>query len=236
MIFWAGKSSDDVHVVVERYPSMPLAARKLDVQSVPGRSGDLIFPQDAYENYVQQYEVYISAERIRLPRAMREVAQWLCAPKGYQRLEDSYDLETFRNAYFVGPLDVESIMHRFGRATIEFSCQPQRWLRSGEIESRLSNGQSLLNPTAFTAKPLITVTGSGSGTLTVGDRTVEINSFPDGYVVLDCEAQNAYGAQGANRNATILAPEFPELAAGETPVSWSGGIAAVTIKPRWWTL
>ena len=127
-------------------------------------------------------------------------------------------------------------MHRFGRATIEFSCQPQRWLRSGEIQSRLLNGQSLLNPTAFAAKPLITVTGSGSGTLTVGSRAVEIKSFPDGYVALDCEAQNAYGAQGANRNATILAPEFPELAAGETPVSWSGGITAVTIKTRWWTL
>ena len=235
MIFWAGKSSDDVHVVVERYPSMPLAARKLDVQSVPGRSGDLIFPQDAYENYVQQYEVYISAERIRLPRAMREVAQWLCAPKGYQRLEDSYDLETFRNAYFVGPLDVESIMHRFGRATIEFSCQPQRWLRSGETESRLSNGQSLLNPTAFTAKPLITVTGTGAGTLTVGDVTVTINSMPRGVIVLDSDTQNAY--YGAlNLNSTISAPEFPTLPAGESAVRWTGGITSVEIIPRWWTL
>lgn len=112
MIFWAGVSSDDVHVVVERYPDVELPARKLDTQAVPGRNGDLLFPQDAYQNYVQAYSIYISAERMRLPRAMRAVADWLCGPRGYQKLEDSYDVETYRRAYFAGPLDVESVMHR----------------------------------------------------------------------------------------------------------------------------
>ena len=37
MIYWAGRSSDDVHVIVERYPSVTLAGRKLDTQAVPGR-------------------------------------------------------------------------------------------------------------------------------------------------------------------------------------------------------
>lgn len=236
MIYWAGRSSDDVHVIVERYPSVTLAGRKLDTQAVPGRNGDLLFEQNAYQNYVQAYEVYMSAEHIRLPRAMREVANWLCGPSGYQKLEDDYDVETYRRAYFAGPLDVESIMHRFGRATIEFSCQPQRFLRAGDQTVELSQGEALLNPTAFTALPLITVTGTGAGTLTVGGRAVAIKSLPDGYVVLDCEAQNAYGAGGINRNATISAPEFPALEAGKTTVSWTGGISGVSVVPKWWTL
>ena len=139
MIYWAGRSSDDVHVIVERYPSVTLAGRKMDTQAVPGRNGDLLFEQNAYQNYIQAYEVYMSAERIRLPRAMREVANWLCGPSGYQKLEDDYDVETYRRAYFAGPLDVESIMHRFGRATIEFSCQPQRFLRAGDQTVELSH-------------------------------------------------------------------------------------------------
>lgn len=236
MIYWAGRSSDDVHVIVERYPSVTLAGRKLDTQAVPGRNGDLLFEQNAYQNYIQAYEVYMSAERIRLPRAMREVANWLCGPSGYQKLEDDYDVETYRRAYFAGPLDVESIMHRFGRATIEFSCQPQRFLRAGDQTLEVLQGETLLNPTAFTALPLITVAGTGAGTLTVGGRTVTVKSLPDGYVILDCEAQNAYGAADANRNATISAPEFPVLEAGETAVSWTGGITNVSIMPRWWTL
>lgn len=177
----------------------------------------------------------MSAERIRLPRAMREVANWLCGPSGYQKLEDDYDVETYRRAYFAGPLDVESIMHRFGRATIEFSCQPQRFLRTGDQTVELSQGEALLNPTAFTALPLITVAGTGAGALTVGNVTVTINSMPRGIVVLDSDTQNAY--YGAfNLNSTVSAPEFPTLPAGESPVRWTGGITSVKIKPRWWTL
>lgn len=235
MIYWAGRSSDDVRVIVERYPSVTLPARKLDTQAVHGRNGDLLFEQNAYQNYIQSYEVYMSAERIRLPRAMREVANWLCGPSGYQKLEDDYDVETYRRAYFAGPLDVESIMHRFGRATIEFSCQPQRFLRTGDQTVELSQGEALLNPTAFTALPLITVAGTGAGALTVGNVTVTINSMPRGIVVLDSDTQNAY--YGAfNLNSTVSAPEFPTLPAGESPVRWTGGITSVKIKPRWWTL
>lgn len=235
MIFWAGKSSDDVHVIVERYPSITLAARKLETQAVPGRNGDLLFAQNAYQNYIQRYEIYVSAECRRLPRAMRDVAAWLCGPSGYQKLEDSYDVDTYRKAYFAGPLDVESVLHRFGRAGIEFSCQPQRFLRIGDEPIRAVNGQMLRNPTPFTALPRITVTGTGAGTLTVGDVTVTINGMPRGAVVFDSDTQNAYyGAY--NLNSTISAPEFPTLPAGETVVRWTGGIAGVEIIPRWWTL
>ncbi len=235
MIFWAGKSSDDVHVIVEHYPAVKLAGRKLETQSVPGRSGDLLFPQDAFENYTQPYDIYVSAESIRLPRAMREVAQWLCAPVGYQKLEDSYDMDTYRMAYYSGTLDVASILHKFGRATIEFNCKPQRYLRSGDTAIQAEQGQTLLNPTAFTALPLITVTGTGAGTLTVGDTTVTINSMPKGAIVFDSDTMNAYyGA--ANLNSTISAPEFPTLGAGESTVRWTGSITGVEIIPRWWTL
>ncbi len=235
MIFWAGRSSDDVHVIVEHYPSVKLAGRKMETQAVPGRSGDLLFTQNAFENYVQPYDIYVSAERIRLPRAMREVAQWLCAPQGYQRLEDSYDLDTYRLAYYSGTLEVESILHKFGRATIEFNCKPQRYLRSGDTPTQVTQGQALLNPTAFTALPLITVTGTGAGTLTVSGVTVTINSMPQGAVVFDSDTQNAYYGD-VNLNGTISAPEFPQLVPGDNTVSWTGAITGVEIVPKWWTL
>lgn len=235
MIFWAGKSSDDYRVIVEKYPSVTLASRKLDAQAVPGRNGDIIYPQAAFNNYVQPYEVYVSAEQMRLPAAMRGVAAWLCGPKGYQTLVDSYDIDTYREAYYAGPLDVASILHRFGRATIEFNCKPQRFLRTGDAEIQMVNDQEINNPTPFAAKPLITVTGTGPGVLKVGGRTVEIKSFVEEALILDCEAQNAYSPDGANRNGIVDAPEFPELD-GKMGIKWTGGITAVKIRPRWWTL
>ena len=49
MIFWAGVSSDDVHVVVERYPSGEVGGRKMDNPAGPGRKGGLLFLQPAYQ-------------------------------------------------------------------------------------------------------------------------------------------------------------------------------------------
>lgn len=99
----------------------------------------------------------------------------------------------------------------------------------------VTNGGELVNPTPFDALPLITVTGSGAGALTVGGVTVEILSMPESTLTIDCEAQDAYSSAG-NRNSVINAPEFPVLAAGSTAISWEGSIISVSVVPRWWTL
>ena len=234
MIFWADKSSDDVHVVVEHYPSPVYPAKKLTTVSVPGRNGDLIFDEGAYENYSQPYDVYISAERPRLPRIARLVAQWLYSPTGYQRLEDSYEPDIYRLAYYAGPTDIENILNRFGRASISFACKPQRFLRYGEDPVKVQSGSTLHNPTAFPALPFVTVSGTAGGTLQIGGVTVKILSL-NGTLTLDSDTQNAYsGTQ--NKNSTISAPEFPSLKAGENTIYYDGGITAVEIIPRWWTL
>lgn len=233
-IVWAGQNSDDLRVVVERCPAQPRPRRRQEAQTIPGRNGDLLFVEDAYDNYIQPYEIYLSAEQLCLPRAARAVAQWICAPRGYQRLEDSYEPDVFRMAYYAGPLELSNILNRFGRATIEFNCKPQRYLKSGERAIALAqSGAKVYNP-GMTALPLITVYGSGAGTLTAGGRTVHLKSI-DEYLVLDSDTQNAYKGM-LNKNSTISAPEFPVLPPGESTVTWTGGVQRVEVVPRWWVL
>lgn len=234
MIFWAGKSSDDVGVIVEHYPALPRPARKAEAVQVPGRNGDFIYVQDAFENYEQPYDIYISAERIKIPNAALYVSQWLNRPKGYQKLEDSYEPQFFRLAYYNGPTDIENIMNRFGRSQIRFNCKPQRFSRQGEFPKTITAAETLLNPFAFPSLPLITVYGSGEGVLQIGGYTVRLLSI-DEFVVLDCDTQNAYKGT-KNKNNTISAPEFPRLEPGENEISWQGGIEKIEIIPRWWTL
>lgn len=234
MIFWAGKGSDDVGAVVEYYPKRIYPSRKINTVNVPGRNGALIIDEHAYTNYTQMYDIYISAEELRLPRAARAVARWLYTPSGYQRLEDSYEPDVYRLAYFSGPVEVENILNRFGRCTIEFNCKPQRFLRRGEAEIAIQSGGTIYNPTGFDALPLVTITGSGAGTLQIGGVTVRILAL-DGSMTLDSDTQNAYDGT-LNRNADISAPDFPRLKAGENSVYFDGGITAVKIIPRWWTL
>lgn len=234
MIVWGGKSSDDIRVVVERYPALPRPARKQEIIQVPGRNGDLVFQQEVFENYIQPYDVYLSAEANKLPPVSRAMAAWLYAPKGYQRLEDSYEPDFYRMAYYSGPADIENIMNRFGRATIEFSCKPQRFLRAGEFSVSLEAPGALYNAFGFDALPHITVHGNGSGVLSVGGVAVEIKEL-DEYLVLDSETQNAY-KDTQNKNRSVSAPEFPVLRPGKNYIGWTGGIQRVEIIPRWWTL
>lgn len=234
MILWAGVSSDDVGVVVEHYPALPRPARRVTAVTVPGRNGELLFDEGTYENYIQPYDIYISAEAQKIPFASRAAVDWLYAPTGYQKLQDSYEPDVYRMAYFVGPQDLENILNRFGRATIGFNCKPQRYLNSGQTPVALTAAGSITNPTRYAALPLIKVTGTSAATLSVGGTTVRFLSL-NGTVTLDSETQNAYSGV-TNLNHTVSAPTYPALAPGANGVSWAGGITKVEITPRWWTL
>lgn len=234
IIDWAGVSSDDLRIRIERYPSRILPERSQTLTEVPGRNGGLLIVDGNFRNYQQEYEVYISAERSGLVRAARAVAEWLESPVGYQRLEDSYEPDIYREAYYAGNQDIESVLNRFGRTTISFSCKPQRYLKSGEVSKTFEASGTLTNVTKFDALPVITVYGSGAGSVTVGSRTVTISDI-DGYVVLDCELQDAYKGT-TNKNGTVTLTEFPVLTAGENAISFAGGVTSVDIVPHWWTI
>lgn len=232
MIWYHGISCADVRVVVERYPNVILPSRKQEKISVPGRSGDILLQQDAWENVRQPYDIYISAERPRLCNIAHLVAEWLLVP-GYNRLEDTYWLDYFRLATYAGGAEIENVLGRFGRATIEFDCMPQRWLKAGEHAVKVSGPLDLMNPTPYTAAPLITVSGgTGAGAVTIGGYTINLARC-DG-VLLDCENEDAT-RNGQNFNLSVSG-SFPKLPAGKVPVSFSGAVQGLQIVPRWFTL
>ena len=233
MIWWAGKCSNEIGVVVERYPNQNGPERRLEVIQIPGRNGDLIIDSGVYNNYAQSYEVYFNASKNRTPKQSRMVREWLQTATGYQRLENSYDPEFYRLAYFSGPAEIENIMNQYGRMTISFMCKPQRWRKDGETPLLLTASQTIYNE-LFPALPLIKINGTGAGNLYVGGYTVEILSL-DEYVMLDSDTQNAYKGT-LNKNSTISAPEFPVLQSGDNVVDWDGNITSIEITPRWWTV
>lgn len=234
MITWAGKSSDLLGVVVEHYPVRVVPERSLTETEIAGRNGALVQFDGNWNNYTQEYDIYISAEKTGLIRAARAVSEWLASPVGYQRLEDSYEPDVYRMAYYEGGQDIESILNRFGRATIEFVCKPQRFLKSGETARTFTAAGTLTNITRMDALPVITVYGSGAGTVTVNDIVVTISEI-DGYIVLDSEMMDAYKGT-INKNPYISAVEFPVLKAGNNSISFTGGVTSLDIIPHWWTI
>lgn len=231
MITWHGVPSTEAPVVVEHPPGRVVPKRRMEIIDVPGRNGPVIISEDAFESVPQVYEVHIPPGVPDLALAIRGVIDWMCYP-GYNRLEDSYEPEVYRIAFFEGDTEIENILNKAGKAEIEFTCKPERWLKIGEVPVVMTATTTLTNPTARTAKPLITVKGSGAGVLKVGAYTLNLTDCNG--IVLDCDYEDAY-RNGVNMNNTVTG-DFPKLPAGSTNITWSGGITGLTVVPRWWTL
>jgi len=231
MIEYNGQISDTYRVIVERYPARPIPQRKQEKWSVPGRSGDLIAQEDAWENVTRTYEVYISAEGRDLHGYAAKAIEWLMAP-GYHRLRDSYDRDTFVMATYTGGTDIANIFNKFGRWKLSFDCWPQRFLCSGAKAVSVAQGGALLNPTIYPAQPLIVVQGSGAGVLTINGQALTLSDCNG--ITLDCRDEEAWRGV-SNLNSTVSGA-YPRLTEGENRVSWSGGITGVAITPRWFVI
>ena len=224
MITWNGITSDSIGVIVERIPNRFIPTRRFVEQEVAGRNGNVLLVDRSFPNVLQEYEVYLSAESQGLPSVARACAEWLCAPTGYAVLTDSYDTSVFREAFLVDGFNVENSLNKFGRATITFSCKPQKWLYTG---TSATTSLTLTNPTPFDARPLIEV--SGSGTISINSVDIEVLESVSDFLI-DCETMNA------DDNSKIFCLDFPVLTAGTSSVTHDNTITSIEITPRWWTL
>lgn len=227
-----GKKSRDFGLYITGSGAFNAPERDVEVIQVPGRNGNLIIDQGRFKNVTQSYKAFIHQN---FTANSENVRAWLLSDAGYRRLEDTYNPQTFRLARFAGPLNMD-VRALCSGAEMElfFDCKPQRFLKTGEQLLTLTASGVVRNPTQFAASPLLNVVGSGSGVLTIGSETIEISKIDD-TLTIDCELQDAY-SRGVSKNDTVALSDFPQLHPGPNNVYFSGGITAVEIIPRWWTL
>lgn len=233
-VIYNGINSENLGLNIEYIPHQNRPARKVDVYSVPGRNGDIIVPQDAWENVEQSYSVWGGANaRNSATETGYKIANWLFSSFAYERLEDSYDTTHYRKAAFIGSFDFESVFTRYGRAELTFTCDPRRFLLTGETSVTLTGTGTITNPTPFTARPVIVVHGTGSATIECGGKTLTIAGIVDG-MTLDCELQDAYN--GATNLNSLVSGYYPVINGGEQTITVTGGITSIEVTPNWWEL
>lgn len=233
LIVYGGESSSDYGMVVSEAPAYERPNRKQTIYTVPGRNGAVVFQDDAWEDVVRSYNVWIAEGVQPLSVKVSAFEAMLNSMKGWQRLEDSFEPDVFRLAYYSGGNDFSNKMTQYGEATINFTCRPERFLKTGEQEITVINNQKIVNQTRFTAKPLIHIEGSGTVTVAIGGNTISA-SITD-YINIDCETMNAYRLAAENKNSDISG-SFPKIIPGENTVGITGTTTKVTIVPRYFTI
>lgn len=248
MITWAGTSTDELGMVVEHYPKVILPKRKFQVQSVAGRSDDIVISSDAFENYEQSYSVFLDSKYIGgLEAVIPKISDWLLGNTGYQRLEDTYFPDYYRMAYVSSGQNFSSLFNEYGEGTLSFNCAPEKYLKTGELPIDITNNAVLYNPTAYLAFPIIKFTGGTSGvTLTFTNNKTDIANAS---VTVAIDAANtpvtidvkkhkitALVNNAETNYSSHLTGRYEDLMLmKETKISFTGA-QTITVIPRWYTI
>ena len=232
-----GINSADFGLHIEKKDVFSAPYFDADFTSIPGRSGDLIVSNRHFANISVSYTVFLARKNVSdLTDVLRAVKGWLFTePDRYHTLADSYDERYLRYGVIKGNIDIEEQLNKIGSFRVTFSCKPFKYSLDGQIPMSVTNGDSLFNPEAFTAKPLITLKGKGDFTLTLQNagynKTWQFNDIKGG-ILCDSEQMNFYYGTTL-LNDKVTGDGFPELPPGETVVTVNGDVSEIKVVPRW---
>lgn len=244
LLVWGGENSTDYGMVVRSCPAFDKPTKRTDVFTVPGRNGSILFQDGSFEDVTRSYSVWIAEEETEdsggnvsgsLAERVNALTAWLFSKSGYTRLEDNFEPDIYRLAYYSGANDVSNELIQYGESTLTFTCRPERFLKSGETAITVSNGDTLTNPTKFSSKPLIRIDAAGTVDVTINGVT--ITAVVTDYINIDCETMNAYRLASENLNDKITGA-FPVIVPGANAVgiTVTGTLTAVKITPRYFTI
>lgn len=223
-IIFKGLDSRDLNVNVKAPPVIPHPAPRGTFHVVPGRDGELWEPDGTYE----RIEIKISLETTP-DTVWSEFARWLT---GSGDLQIYTDPDHVYKATVTGKFDSSRFLpgNPSMRQEVTFSADPYRYQADPE-ELTLTAAAVLTNPGTALALPKFQISGSGAGTLAVGDVSLTLDNITSP-VTIDCDAKFAYSVIGGVA-ITLNDEEWPVLNLSTTSIAWTGGITQVKVWPNW---
>lgn len=235
MIIFNGLSSYDLGMHVESYPGHEIPEKDYEIIHVPGKNGDVIIDKGSYKNTTRTYTLSFDLKEKKFSDLSNRIIDWLYSTSGYARLEESYEPEFYRLAVCNGNNSINKLYDQAGVISVSFNCKPQRFFKDGDDPITYTKNSKIINPTCFSSSPIITIHGSGSGELKIGEYSVSISSIINP-LTIDCDMKEVYSNSTNCNSKVIFQNGFPKILPGENLVLFSGGITSVEVIPKWWTL
>lgn len=165
------------------------AARDVEYIQIPGRDGAFALDRGRFQNISVVYKCVMTQDTDEdFATAISEFRNAIASTKGYKRLEDDIHTDEYRMGVFSKGLEAPTLNTKTATFDVEFNCQPQRFLKSGETAVSVASGGTLTNPTLFEAHPLLQVWGYGD--IGINDDTITIADDVIGETILQNSARN----------------------------------------------
>lgn len=227
--------SKDIGILVAQQPNIPIQSEKIDKISIPGRNGDLIEKQNAFEDIT----ITVSCNFIdRFTFWEKEVAikKWLLNIKDY-KLTFSDNQGYFYKVKCINIDEIKRELRVIGRFDIKFTCDPFAYSYEGQktITKMGQDSELDLYNDGYDSLPYIKLFGNNPTTLMLTTEETTMYLFQsthiDEYIELDSELQDCYkGTLNCNK---LYSGTFPVLKPGRNQLYWSGNATGLEIIPRW---
>lgn len=222
-ISFRGIRSDDLGLMIEKMPSHKRAEVRHTEYEIPGRDGALHII-DGYAAFDLQVIVFMHNAEADLRQTVNAWADGTgdlftsddpskCFRASVMR-EVVYTRRNYGGKYF-------------DSAKITFRCQPFMYETTPKVYT-YTQSSTIVNLGNMPSLPLITVTGNGNCSFSIGGQTVTLTGVSSP-VTLDCEAGYASTEEGA----VTMQGSFPEIGLNDSAVEIGEGVTKLEIKGNW---
>ena len=229
-IIWNNKDSRDINgLLISELPPITKPKMRVNETAIDGVDGS-IFEELGYESYDKTIAI-----GLKVGADIDKIIEFFT---GNGEIVFSNEPEKYYIARIVKNIDFSRLL-RFRVATVTFRVQPFKYNRIEVTREATTDRQSMIveNLGNHTAKPIITIEGSGTVVLSVNDTEICKYTFPEGEstVILDSEKQDAYFLSISNLRNRTMVGDFPIFTKGNNVFAWSGDVQSIKIKrySRW---
>lgn len=169
------------------------AARDVEYIQIPGRDGAFALDRGRFQNISVVYKCAMTQDTDEdFATAISEFRNAIASTKGYKRLEDDIHTDEYRMGVFSKGLEAPTLNTKTATFDVEFNCQPQRFLKSGETAVSVASGGTITNPTLFESSPLLVFDATqGDATISLNDETVTFENRDVGNVIVTSQEHGA---------------------------------------------
>lgn len=227
---FGGKDSfRDYGILVEKRPHIPSPERRVTYIEVPGMDSRLRRDEGTYGDITLSVECSFLGDPVLKISAIKG---WLLGA-GEADLVFSHIPGRRYLAQVVNSIDFEIVLKITSHFVILFNCQPFQYATENSPIT-VNESTTLTNPGTVASLPIIKVTGSGAGALTVNGSSVSFSSI-DSSVTLNSTIQETYKDTGTALVSKTFTKtgNYPVLLPGDNAISFSDGITSLEITPNW---
>ena len=229
MMHWfvyKGKNSySDFGLWISKLPKIVKASERYEEVTIPGREGSMILleGEDVYDSYPKECTVICPNNR-----EIQGVKDWL---RGSGDLYFSNEPGFVYEARIMGRVEFDRVGNSLLQAKIPFYVKPfkKRLHAGGDTVTVTDLSATLYNPGDVYSRPRISISGSGSNTITIDGQEMSFSGI-SGTIVVDCSAEII--TQNGSLWSGSASGEFWKLPKGQISLSQTSSME-LTIEPEW---